>query len=147
MFRQDSAQVGEEVGPRRAATAAGPDGGGNLPNGSGIAGKKTHQEIDVPRLFLLWNTPSLSINDVAAAMGLTLNQLRSARERYGLLEKPRADESLERADCDPTPEEIAARAAEVRADWPKWRVDGRRRVVTALYSYDGRQHVFRKSSH
>lgn len=105
-------------------------------------------KIDVPLLFRLWNTPGIKINDVAAGLGVSLNVLRRLRDQYGLPEKPaeRADEGDQQED-DPTPEEIAARAAEVRRSWPAWRISGATRPVALRYTYDGRQHVFREASH
>lgn len=106
------------------------------------------KKIDVPLLFRLWNTPGISINEVAAEMGVSLNILRKLRERYGLSESPaEEDEDGEPKEGDPTPEEIAERAAEVRASWPESRMSGATDAVTCRYSYDGRQRTFRKLSH
>lgn len=105
-------------------------------------------KIDVPLLFRLWNTPGITINEVAAGLGVSLNVLRKLRERYGLSESPAEEEDDgEPKEGDPSPEEIARRAEAIRASWPEWRTAGSGGQVVSRYSYDGRQHVFRKMSH
>jgi transposase-like protein len=104
--------------------------------------------IDVPKLFRLWNTPGLTINEVAAALGVSLNVLRKARDRYGLSDTPpELPDDGEPKDGDPTPEEIAERAAAIRAEWPEGRWSEVSHAVTCRYSYDGRQRTFRRLSH
>jgi hypothetical protein len=110
-------------------------------------------KIDVPLLFKLWNTPGISVNDVAAGLGITLNHLRKARIRYGLSLRPaNGEDSTEPSEDDPTEEEIAERAAEIRATWPEWRLAGRSSSENSSptvqqLSYDGRQQVFRQRFH
>lgn len=109
--------------------------------------------MNVPLLFRLWNTPGISVNEVAAGLGISLNVLRKARIRYGLPTKPpHANETTEPQEDDPTPAEIAERAAEIRAGWPEWRLAGRSSSENSSptvpqLSYDGRQQVFRQRFH
>lgn len=110
-------------------------------------------KVDVPKLFRLWNTPGISINQVAAELGLSLHQLRKARDRYGLSEKPApADDTLGPGEEDPTEEQIAERAAEIRSKWPAWRLEGRGssddpHPLIPQLSYDGRNQAFRQRIH
>lgn len=74
--------------------------------------------LDVPKLFRLWNSEMRS-DDIAAELGLTRGQLYQAKVAYKLPNRlvqhnAKAQERL----ADPTEEEIAQRAAEVRAGWP-----------------------------
>jgi hypothetical protein len=109
--------------------------------------------VNVPLLFRLWNKPGITMNEVAAGLGISLNVLRKARIRYGLPTKPpNGAETTEPQEDDPTEAEIAERAAEIRATWPEWRLAGRSSSDNSSstipqLSYDGRQQVFRQRFH
>lgn len=74
--------------------------------------------IDVPKLFRLWHSEMRS-DDIAAQLGLTRMQLYRMKVIHKLPDR----EAQYNAKChqrldDPTEEEIAKRAAAVRAGWP-----------------------------
>ena len=72
----------------------------------------TRKPIDVPLLFQLWHDETLTQSDVARRLGLSVTMLGRTARRHKLKPRPRL------AKCnvvDPTPDEIAARAAECRA--------------------------------
>lgn len=77
--------------------------------------------INASLLFKLWHDYSLRTTEVAARLGCSPRRLSAEARRYGLprrkpTHKPRADD-LDRQAGDPTPEEIALRAAAIRATW------------------------------
>jgi hypothetical protein len=77
--------------------------------------------IDVPKLFRIWHDHTLRRSDLPAILGCTPSAFTAAVKRHGLKRrpprhKPRAD-ALERQANDPTPAEIAERAAAIRATW------------------------------
>ena len=98
------------------------------------------KDVDVPTLFKLWNDPELSKPDVAFRLGISTVHLLRLKKRYGLPEKPWRRRCVQVVP-DPTPEEIAERAAECRA---KWSTDERRRerVCAPQYRYNARTGVF-----
>lgn len=77
-------------------------------------------DVDVSEIFRLWGS-DLRNDEVAIALGLTRGQMWSLSRRLKLPQRPdhlRAwTEQTGRQQDDPTPEEIAERAAEVRAGW------------------------------
>ena len=78
-------------------------------------------DIDTQLLFRLWFDHTILRADIPARLGCTKSALDSAIKRYGLPKrppkhKPRAN-PLERQSGDPSPEEIAERAAAIRATW------------------------------
>lgn len=78
-------------------------------------------KIDAATLFKLWHDKTLRTVEIAQQLGCSERRLADEARRYGLrrrppYHKPRADE-LERQAGDPSPEEIALRAAAIRATW------------------------------
>lgn len=79
------------------------------------------KQIDVPLLFRLWHDRTLHGDEVAARLGVHRSALSQIARDHGLPRRPpiknRKPESTERQPSDPTPEEIAERAAAIRATW------------------------------
>jgi len=82
--------------------------------GSGVMGKKI-VDFDVPTLFRLW-AAGLPEREISEALGIRVGSFYIVKNRYKLPERPRALPVASACD-DPTPEEIAERAAEQRAKW------------------------------
>lgn len=81
-------------------------------------------KIDVPLLFRL-HAAGLPEKGICDALGIGRGSFYALRKRHGL---PAIDRRREKpAEVDPTPEEIAERAAEVRRRWSA-RDHERRRV-------------------
>jgi transposase-like protein len=71
------------------------------------------RQVDVPLLFRLWGDMTLTRAEIARKLGTTENQLTRLAERHGLGRRGRQHRAFSMD--DPTPEEIAERAAECRA--------------------------------
>ena len=78
--------------------------------------KNNMTRLDADRLAALWNDPDLSNEDVREAFGCSFTKVRSAAAKLGLPMNRKGTNNGRRRD-DPTPEEIAQRAAEIRAGW------------------------------
>lgn len=104
-------------------------------------------EINVPELFRLWNSTA-SNTEICLHFGITTGSLWSLRKRYGLPVRPRAaHDDCQRRPDDPTPEEIAERAAECRArrsaqEQARMSRAGRVGWEMPAYTYDGRDCAF-----
>lgn len=71
--------------------------------------------VDVAELFRLWHS-DLTNTELCERLGLTGGSLWSLRKKYGLPIRKRVENpDRQRRPDDPTPEEIAERAAECRA--------------------------------
>ena len=70
------------------------------------------RQVDVPMLFALWGDTTLTRAEVARKLGLTANQLTRLADRHGLGRRGRQHRAFSMD--DPTPEQIAERAAECR---------------------------------
>jgi hypothetical protein len=68
--------------------------------------------IDVPLLFELWHDTSLTQSDVARRLGVSVTLLGRLARRHKLEQRPK---QVRCNVVDPTPDEIAKRAAECRA--------------------------------
>lgn len=103
------------------------------------------KQLDAKKIFELWHS-DLRNDEVAVSLGVSRNYLTKIRSRYGLQKRP--DERGTHDNEDPTPEEIAERAAEIRERWTeserKLREVGavRKRWQPPRYAYDGRNSVF-----
>lgn len=110
-----------------------------------------HVVVDVKKVCELWRTPMGSC-EIAAAVGLTKTQLWVAANRLGLPKRPRSGSDRD-PHGSPTPEEIAERAAAIRAAWPEGeaekRLVGRLRSSYRIphYSYNGRDCAFQRTEH
>ena len=71
------------------------------------------RQVDVPMLFRLWGDMTLTRAEIARKLGATENQLTRLAERHGLGRRGRQHRAFSMD--DPTPDEIAQRAAECRA--------------------------------
>ena len=107
--------------------------------------------VNVKRLCELW-AGNMGTMQIAAAMGLTKTQVWSASRRLGLPTRPRSGSDRDQRE-NPTPEQIAQRAAEVRAGWPpgeeEKRLVGPRRKRYSIpnYSFNGRDCAFQHTEH
>lgn len=95
-------------------------------------------ECDVPKLFAMWNDTSLTRTEIARGLSLTDKQLDAMASRYGL--GPRGQRYRPPAGSDPTPEEIAERAAWCRAR--REEVAAHERVEIKAYHYDSHTGLF-----
>lgn len=105
-------------------------------------------DVNVPELFRLWST-TISNEELARAIGIARSTLDIIRMRYGLpkrrLERRRPSEL---AEFNPTPEEIAERAAQIRAEWPEGEAERRmsgampKRWKLPSYAFQPREHSF-----
>lgn len=96
-------------------------------------------------LYRVYNDFSIPTVEVCRILGVTRSQLFFIRKRHGLPPRPRAKTTVRLA--DPTPEEIAERAAECRArrtPAEKARMEraGCTRWELPSYVYDGRSCSF-----
>ena len=72
-------------------------------------------QVDALRLHKLWHRKDLRVEDIATQIGVSVSSLRRLAVRYRLGPRPSAPYERMRAKADPTPAEIAERAAECRA--------------------------------
>ena len=79
--------------------------------------------VDVKKLFRLWNTKKSS-QEVADALGIGRSRLFFLARRYGLQKRPQDVSTCQRIN-DPSPEEIAERAAFVRSFWSEEELERR----------------------
>lgn len=96
-------------------------------------------KYDIPRLYRLWNT-RLSNYEIAIAMGFSVTTLKTIARRHHLPSRRVVERSRSKSP-DPTPEEIAERAAAVRSLWSaaariERRFGGRRGSTKAFHMYD-----------
>lgn len=104
-------------------------------------------DVDVLLLFKLWHMPpsEMSTLEISKRLGVSCSYLYRMRTRHKLPDRERV---YHHDADDPTEEEIAERAAAIRASWPegeaeKRMVGGRsRRWSPPAYSFDGRQSSF-----
>lgn len=114
-----------------------------LPPRTNNISSQPRAEIDVPLLFRLWHMhPSqMPTSEIAKKLGVSPSFLYRCRVKHKLPDRERV---YHHEDDDPTPQEIAERAAEIRASWPEGE-EARRSVGTRgrswtppSYVYDGR---------
>jgi transposase-like protein len=74
--------------------------------------RRLRVQIDVARLFALWNDEQMTRAEVARELGVTAGQLARLAGRHGLAARGRKHRAFSMA--DPTPDEIERRAAECR---------------------------------
>jgi hypothetical protein len=104
------------------------------------------RKVDVPELFRLWAS-DMSDDDVCISLRIVRATMTKLARQYGLPPRLHAKADPLRRPDDPTPEEIAERAAIERSRWTpdeeaRRAVGGRRVVEVAKYSFDGRQCAF-----
>lgn len=103
-------------------------------------GVRPPKKIDVPLLFKLWTGP-LEIREIAEQLGLRESFVGKLARRYKLPHRPKrkAVDNGRRVD-DPTPEEIAERAAWCRER--RSQVTDDKRVEIRTYHYDDRTGIY-----
>lgn len=103
-------------------------------------GVRRPKHVDVPELFRLWSQP-LEIREIAEALGVRESFVGKLARRYKLPKRStqKHDEQGMRVD-DPTPEEIAERAAWCRAQ--RQETPHRDRVEIRAYHYDNHTGLF-----
>lgn len=97
-------------------------------------------EVDVPKLFRLWGTGVRQF-EICQELGIRPGTFWQVRQRYALPPRENAKPARSRHEPPPTPEEIAERAAAVRAGWSAEETE-RRRVGSAVAPVRLRHYVF-----
>lgn len=106
--------------------------------------------FDRKKVRELWTTER-SNADIAAELGLSLLQLYAAGRKLKLRDRSVYVNRAYEKSADPTPEEIAERCAEIRAEWPAGEED--RRFVGSVaapkwtipaFTFDRRRHYIRE---
>lgn len=106
-----------------------------------------HQRVNVPELFRLWNS-DMTDDEVCVELRIVRATMTRLAKQYGLKARHWAKGDPNRRPDDPTPEQIAERAAIERSRWSpeeeQRRAVGRGHgaVEVARYVYDGRQCAF-----
>lgn len=80
--------------------------------------------VDKEKLRALWRTERTNA-DIAAELGITTVQLYVAGRALKLEQRWGHVRRVYKDSVDPTPEEIAERCAEIRAEWPAGEADRR----------------------
>jgi hypothetical protein len=111
--------------------------------------KKANKPVHIPELFKLWNSDRTT-TQVHQELGISYNQLVRLVAQHKLGKKPRAETRLA---TDPTPQEIAERAAEIRqkrktlvrltATSHGSRLEGCERWTAPVYSYSEHTGIFK----
>jgi hypothetical protein len=102
------------------------------------------KQIDVPLLFKLWGR-EVEVREIAHVLGVSEAYVgRLARKHHLPKRLPQKAENNGRTVADPTPEEIAERAAEIRARRPVAQDDGT--VEIRCYAFDARHAVYSEGS-
>lgn len=110
------------------------------------------REVDVQELFRLWHSP-MTNTELCEHFQITGGSLWSLRVKYALPIRPRVcNRDTQRRPDDPTPEEIAERAAECRArrtKEEKKRMEkmGRTDWELPAFAFNGRDCSFSKMHH
>lgn len=114
--------------------------------------KKADKPVHIPDLFKLWNSERTT-TQVHEELGISYSQLVRLVAQHKLGKKPRVNVRLEK---DPTPEEIAERAAEIRrkresqvrlnATSHGSRVDHQERWTAPVYSYNEHTGIFKSAN-
>jgi hypothetical protein len=111
-----------------------------------MRGKRLN-EIDVPALFRLWAS-GMPEREICQRLGVRPGSFYVIKDRMKLPPRPKAAGAEEFTEVEPpTPEEIAERAAAIRAKWPpeeeeRRRVGGRHSVRLRQYEFDRRSMAF-----
>jgi hypothetical protein len=115
-----------------------------------MRGKRLN-EIDVPALFRLWAS-GMPEREICQRLGVRPGSFYVLKDRMKLPARPKAEGGDDFAAAEPpTPEEIAERAAAIRAKWPpeeeeRRRVGPRHPVEMRRFCYDGRSVAFAEST-
>jgi hypothetical protein len=105
---------------------------------------RPRNEIDVPLLFELWNR-NVEARVIAERLGVRETYVSKLAARFKLPKRlPQKAENNGRTVADPTPEEIAERAAQIRARRPVVEDDGT--VEIRCYAFDARHAVYSEGS-
>jgi len=108
--------------------------------------------VDIPSLFRLWHRPAeiMPVAEICRRLGgISQSHLYKLAKAHKLPKREKADPVHP---DDPTPEQIAERAAEVRRSWPEGeaekRMSGARRNRWTMpsYSYNGRYAAFEETA-
>jgi hypothetical protein len=100
--------------------------------------------VDVPLLFELWGR-NVEVRLIAERLGVRETYITKLATRFKLPKRmPQKAENNGRTVVDPTPEEIAERAAQIRARRPVVEDDGT--VEIRCYAFDARHAVYSEGS-
>lgn len=106
--------------------------------------RNTTSNLDVAVVKELWLS-ELQTHEIAAQLNITAAALQYFARKHRFFKRPEEARKTNASAADPTPEEISALAAEVRARrTEKEAAHGYQyaRVEVRQYSYNGRAHVF-----
>lgn len=104
-------------------------------------------KVDVPKLFEMW-AAGASRYEICTMLGIRPGAFQHIRRRYALPKRNKGRVARGPMEPDPTPEELAARCAEVRAKWSAEETERRAvgRCVEPVrlrsYSFDRRNLAF-----
>jgi len=105
---------------------------------------RVKNQVDVPLLFELWNK-NVEARVIAQRLGVQETYITKLASRFKLPKRlPKKAENHGMAVSDPTPEEIAERAAEIRARRPV--VEDDSTVEIRCYAFDPRHAVYSEGS-
>lgn len=106
--------------------------------------------VDKKKLRELWRTERTNA-DIAAELGITTVQLYVAGRKLKLEQRWGHVRRVYEKHTDPTPEEIAERAAAIRAEWPEGEAERRLvgnvtnpRWTMPAFTFDRRRHYVRE---
>lgn len=106
--------------------------------------------VDKKKLRELWKTERTNA-DIAEELGITAVQLYVAGQKLKLGQRWGCVRRVYEKPVDPTPEEIAERAAEIRAEWPEGEEERRLvgnvaapRWTIPAFTFDRRRHYIRE---
>lgn len=109
-------------------------------------------EFDVPKLWRLWHT-EMTNAELCRALGVARSTLDVLRMRYKLpRRKFERKPPCDYVENNPSAEEIAERAAEIRAGWPEGEAEKRmvgrrsRRWEMPAFAFKPREHSFSEIS-
>lgn len=107
-------------------------------------------QFDSKKVRELWTTER-SNSDIAAELGLSLLQLYAAGRKLKLRNRSVYVNRVYERSVDPTPEQIAERAAAIRAEWPEGEAERRLvgnvaapRWTIPAFTFDRRRHYIRE---
>ena len=81
------------------------------------------KKVAIPTLFELWQR-EMSIKDICAQLGVSISHLRRLARQHKLPVRKKIVEEKNKI-IDPTPEELAQRMIETRANWSEKEKDRR----------------------
>jgi hypothetical protein len=106
--------------------------------------RNTTSNLDVETVREMWLS-ELHTHEIASQLNVTAAALQYFTRKHQFPKRPSKSHKSNASVVDPTPEEISARAAEIRAkrtEQEEARMYRYARVEIRQYSYNGRAHAF-----